>query len=101
MEARRRSPLFGVFFVAAGFGAAINGVQRTSWGHLFNISALVGSIWVAPVRRGPCSQQRRRLLPHARGEELPLWCCWVALACSACICLYMLTRKIRGAEVIR
>ena len=38
--------MFGVFFVAAGFGAAINGVQRTNWGHLFNISYLIGSIWV-------------------------------------------------------
>ena len=38
--------MFGVFFVAGGFGAAINGVQRTSWGHLFNISALIGSVWV-------------------------------------------------------
>ena len=34
--------MFGVFFVAAGFGATINGVQRTNWGHLFNISALIG-----------------------------------------------------------
>jgi uncharacterized membrane protein HdeD (DUF308 family) len=25
--------MFGVFFVAAGFGATINGVQRTYWGH--------------------------------------------------------------------
>src|SRR6516165_8079713 len=38
--------MFGVFFVAAGFGAALNGVQRTKWGHLFNISALIGSVWV-------------------------------------------------------
>src|SRR5256714_7680943 len=38
--------MFGVFFVAAGFGVAINGVQRTKWGHLFNISALIGSVLV-------------------------------------------------------
>ena len=38
--------MFGVFFVAAGFGATINGVQRTNWGHLFNISYLIGSVWV-------------------------------------------------------
>ena len=28
--------MFGVFFVAGGFGATVNGVQRTNWGHLFN-----------------------------------------------------------------
>ena len=39
--------MFGVFFVAAAFGAAVNDVQRTHWGHLFNISYLVGSVWVA------------------------------------------------------
>ena len=38
--------MFGVFFVAAGFGATINGVQRTNWGHVFNISYLIGSVWV-------------------------------------------------------
>src|ERR1035441_950321 len=38
--------MFGVFFVAAAFGAVINGVQRTRWGNLFNISHLVGSVWV-------------------------------------------------------
>ena len=29
--------MFGVFFVAGGFGATINAVLRTRWGHLFNI----------------------------------------------------------------
>ena len=38
--------MFGVFFVAAGFGVTINGVQRTKWGHLLNISHLIGSVWV-------------------------------------------------------
>ena len=35
------------------------------------------------------------------GEELPLWCCWAALIGLCLICLYMLARKIRGAEVVR
>src|ERR1700733_15218103 len=33
--------IFGVFFVAAGFGATINGVQRTTRGNLFNIRFLI------------------------------------------------------------
>src|ERR1700677_1546226 len=32
--------VFGVFFVAAAFGATINAIQRTNWGHLFNIGYL-------------------------------------------------------------
>ena len=94
--------MFGVFFVAAGFGATINGVQRTNWGHLFNISSLIGSIWVHLFGARSGRQQRRRLLPHARAARN----CRSGAAgrrwpCSACICLYMLTRKIRGAEVVR
>jgi hypothetical protein len=35
------------------------------------------------------------------GEELPLGWCWFALFVVAGACLYMLARKIRGAEVVR
>ena len=93
--------MFGVFFVAAGFGAAINGVQRTRWGHLFNISALVGSIWVHLFGADPAVNSGGAFFRMPAGEELPLWCCWAALGVLCLICLYMLTRKIRGAEVIR
>ena len=48
--------MFGVFFVGAGFGAAVNAVLRTKWGHLLNISHLIGSVWVTlfeePMKRG-------------------------------------------------
>jgi ABC-2 type transport system permease protein len=93
--------MFGVFFVAAGFGAAINGVQRTRWGHLFNISALIGSIWVHLFGADPAVNNGGAFFRMPAGEELPLWCCWAALAALCLICLYMLTRKIRGAEVVR
>jgi hypothetical protein len=36
-----------------------------------------------------------------QGEEVPLWCCWTALAVLCLLCLYMLARKIRGMEVVR
>src|SRR5579871_2248516 len=71
--------LFGVFFVAAGFGGAINGVMRTRWGNLLNISHLIGTVWVwlfeEPMRRGAGAVFFR----VARGEEIPIWCCWAAL----------------------
>jgi hypothetical protein len=38
--------MFGVFFVGSAFGAVINAVQRTNWGNLFNVSHLVGVVWV-------------------------------------------------------
>ena len=68
--------MFGVFFVAGGFGAAINGVQRTRWGHLFNISELIGSVWVQLFGADPAVNNGGVFFRVPAGEELPLWCCW-------------------------
>jgi ABC-2 type transport system permease protein len=93
--------LFGCFFVAAGFGVHINIVLRTKWGHLLNISHLIGSVWVSlfeqPMRRGAGAVFFR----VARGEEIPIGCCWAMLIGVCVLCLYLLARKIRGAEVAR
>ena len=93
--------LFGAFFVLSGIGAAINEVMRTKWGHLLNISHLMGSVWISlfeePMRRGAGAVFFR----VARGEEIPIWCCWTSLTLMCLICVYMLARKIRGMEVVR
>jgi ABC-2 type transport system permease protein len=93
--------MFGVFFVAAGFGVALNGVQRTRWGHLLNISALIGSVWVQLFGADPAVNHGGVFFSMPEGQELPLWCCWTSLIVLCLACLYMLTRKIRGAEVVR
>lgn len=93
--------MFGVFFVAAGFGATINGVQRTTWGHLFNISYLIGSVWVRLFEGVNKTTNGAVFFRAPQGEELPLWCSWAALIALCLICLYMLARKIRGTEVVR
>jgi ABC-2 type transport system permease protein len=93
--------MFGVFFVAAAFGAVINGVQRTKWGHLFNIGHLIGSVWVQLFEGSNKTTNGAVFFRVPAGEELPLWTCWLALAVLCLICLYMLARKIRGAEVVR
>jgi ABC-2 type transport system permease protein len=93
--------IFGVFFVAAGFGATINGVQRTNWGSLFNIRFLIGSVWVWLFEGNANTSGGAVFFGSPQGEEIPLWSCWAALAALCGICLYMLARKIRGLEVIR
>ena len=93
--------MFGVFFVAAAFGAVINGVQRTKWGHLFNISHLVGAVWVQLFEGSHNTTNGAVFFRANAGEELPLWTCWTALGVLCLFCLYMLARKIRGAEVVR
>lgn len=93
--------MFGVFFVAAGFGVTINGVQRTKWGHLLNISHLMGSVWVQLFEGANHTTNGAVFFRVPEGQELPLWCCWTALGVLCLICLYMLARKIRGVEVVR
>ena len=93
--------MFGVFFVAAGFGEAVNGVERTKWGHLLNISSLVGNIWLRLFEGDDRTTSGAVFFRVAQGEELPLWCCWAVLAALCLVCLYMLARKIRGVEVVR
>ncbi|SPE35767.1 conserved membrane hypothetical protein [Candidatus Sulfopaludibacter sp. SbA3] len=93
--------MFGLFFVAAGFGATVNAVQRTKWGHLLQISNIVGQVWVWLFEGNNPTTSGAIFFRVTQGEELPLWCCWAALAALAGICLYMLARKIRGAEVVR
>lgn len=93
--------MFGVFFVAAAFGAVINGVQRTYWGHLFNIGYLVGSVWVRLFEGSKRTTNGALFFRVPQGETVPLWCCWAALAALCLLCLYMLHRRIRGAEVVR
>jgi ABC-2 type transport system permease protein len=93
--------MFGVFFVAGGFGATINGVQRTNWGHLFNISYLIGSVWVDLFEGANKTTNGALFFRAPRGEELPIWCSWAGLFALCGICLYMLARKIRGMEVVR
>jgi ABC-2 type transport system permease protein len=93
--------MFGVFFVAAAFGAVVNGVERTHWGHLFNMSYLIGTVWVALFEGANKTTNGAIFFRSPQGEELPLWCCWAVLAALCLVCLYMLTRKIRGTEVVR
>jgi ABC-2 type transport system permease protein len=93
--------MFGVFFVGSAFGAVINAVQRTRWGNLFNVGHLIGVVWVQLFEGSNQTTNGAVFFRAAQDEVLPLWTCWAALCVLALICLYMLARKIRGAEVVR
>lgn len=80
--------LFGVFFVAAGFGAAINAVMHTDYGSLVNLGELVEAIWAGLFRVRSSSG----LSPDSA---------WTALAGTCAFCLYLLDRKVRAFEVVR
>jgi|SRR5579871_804744 len=93
--------MFGVFWVAGGFGQAINNVQGTKWGLLLSMPNLIGTVWVRlfegenPVSNGGV------FFRLDQSGIIPVWACWASLLGWSLICLYMLNRKIRGAEVVR
>jgi ABC-2 type transport system permease protein len=93
--------MFGVYFVTASFGAVINAVERTNWGYLADISYLVGSIWSQLFEGSHKTTNGAVFFRSPIGSELPLWYSWFGVIVLCLICLYMLARKIRGAEVIR
>jgi ABC-2 type transport system permease protein len=93
--------LFGTVFVSGGIAAMINATLSTHWGHIINITHLVGSVWVGllgePLRRGGGTVFFR----VERAEEIPLWCCWASLAAICVFCLLLLSKKVKGVEVAR
>jgi len=93
--------VFGVFFVASGFGGAINAVQDTKWGSLLNISNLIGTVWVHLFEGDNPTSNGAVFFRQVANQVIPIWCCWSVLGLVCLICLYMLSRKIRGAEVVR
>ncbi len=93
--------LFGVFFVASGFGNAINGVMRTHWGNLINISYLIGRVWVYLFESDPQKSAGAIFFRAASGELIPIWACWGSLIGICLFCLYLLSLKIKGVEVVR
>jgi ABC-2 type transport system permease protein len=93
--------VFGVFFVASGFGGAINRVEDTVWGSLLSINTLVGTIWVNLFTNGDPGSKGGVFFRVLPGQPLPTWGCWFMLALLCLVFLSMLRRKIRGAEVVR
>jgi ABC-2 type transport system permease protein len=84
--------LFGVFFVSAGFGGAINGILRTDWGWMMNLPMVISAIWRRLFTGAP---------PSLREYPLPMWSAWLSLAIVCGISIYLLSRKVRAYEVVR
>ena len=93
--------MFGVFFAASAFGGVIDVVQRTRWGHLMQIGNLIGTVWVSLFEGAHPTTTGAIFFRITPGEEIPVWGSSLVLLLMAGMCLYMLARKIRGAEVVR
>jgi ABC-2 type transport system permease protein len=81
--------LFGVFFVGAGFGEAINKILYTDWGFLINLGEVIKTVWTW-------------LFFGEAGEVLiPVWSAGLSLLAACGLCLFLLARKIRAYEIVR
>jgi ABC-2 type transport system permease protein len=83
-----RIVLLVVFFVLAGFGAAINESLDTTWGSLLNLGELIRAVWAGLFG----IDVRVRLEPGPA---------WIALAAICAASLVLLARRIKAYEVVR
>jgi ABC-2 type transport system permease protein len=93
--------MFGTFFVAAGFGQAINQVEDTRWGLLLSVPSVIGTLWVWLFEGNHTESTGGVFFRLDRSAVIPVEACWAALAAICLLCLYVLARKIRGAEVVK
>jgi ABC-2 type transport system permease protein len=80
--------VLGVMFFLSGFGAAINGVLRSSIGYYINPGALMTRV---------CAQ----LFGVDTPIDISAFSAWVALLVICGICLALLGKKVRAFEVVR
>jgi ABC-2 type transport system permease protein len=104
--------VFGIFFVGAAFANMVNGILRTSQGHLVNVPHLIfGVIWPRLFR---VAMDPEGINPHARHPHLPpgvvrvlapppvqLWQAWLVVVVVCAVCVLLLNRRLRAREVVR
>ncbi len=81
--------LFAIFIIPTPIGFAIQGIFKTTVGHVINLSMVLGVIARDLFR-----------LNDEDPQLFPAWQGWVSFVVYAAICLYMLWRKVRAYEVV-
>jgi len=74
-EAAAGALMFGASSSRPDSAVAVNGVHATKWGHLFNISALLGSVWVHLSAR-PKINNGGVSFRMPMDEGAAVWSCW-------------------------
>ena len=80
--------ILAVFFAGAGFGAAINGVMRTSYGTLIDLAQVMYRLWSGLLR-----YDARMGITESEA--------WLSIAGACAICLWMLMKRVRAFEVVK
>jgi ABC-2 type transport system permease protein len=80
--------ILAIFFVAAGFGEALNAMMHTRAGRLINVVQVIDTIWSSMLGL----TNRSGISPASA---------WISLIAACVLCLHLLSRKIRAYEVER
>jgi len=80
--------LLGIYYIGAGFGTAVNAVFHTNLGSLINLNHVMYVVWAD-------------LLRYDNGSETPLRHACVVLVLASALCLWLLSRRVRGFEVVK
>ena len=83
-----RGVLFGIFFILAAFGKAVNGVTGTSLGDLVNLGRAISSVVLA-------------IFGASTPSGLPVIFNWLTLAVTIALSFWLINRKLRPHEVVR
>ncbi|MCW5980880.1 MAG: hypothetical protein KIT09_22555 [Bryobacteraceae bacterium] len=93
--------LFITFFVGGGLANAANAILDTSWGHLINLSHLIGTVWLRLFGEPATLGSGAVFFRVQPGAEMPLWVAWAALFGFCGVCLRLLAKKIRAMEIVK
>jgi ABC-2 type transport system permease protein len=88
--------LFGIFFVTAGFGTITNVMLLTRWGTLLNLASAMRMIW-----RWLFLGESQYRITSPPFEFMPAWTGLLSLVAVCGIALFLLSWKIRPAQVVR
>jgi len=92
--------LFIVMFVGAAFANAFNQILDSRWGHLVNLSHLIGAAWLWLFGKPADLGSGAAFFRVQPGEAMPIWTVWAALITVCVLCLWLLARKVRGVEIV-
>jgi ABC-type transport system involved in multi-copper enzyme maturation permease subunit len=87
--------MLAFFFLLPAFGAAINAVLGTNWGHLIDVLYNVKLIWVGLFRVPLSTAVGLNML------GIPLWAAWCSVAGTCGLSLLLLNRRLKAREVVR
>lgn len=87
--------MLAFFFVGPAFGAALNAILGTNWGHMFDVLYAVKLIWVGLFRVPLDTAQALQML------GIPLWAAWCSVAATCGSSLVLLNRRLKAREVVR